>query len=66
MGVVDSGHTQEHEDDGLRGTAQHLHRVLDSRMRFVRDVSFHVILHCDATKCNAAMKCPILLSVLPQ
>jgi hypothetical protein len=54
MTIADSGHTQEHEDDGFRGTAQHLHCILDSCMGFVRNVGLHIILHCNTTKCNAA------------
>ena len=43
--VVDGVDAEEHEDDGLRTAAQHLHCVLDGRVRLGRYVALHVILH---------------------
>lgn len=43
-------HAQEHENNGLRGAGQHLQRVFYCRVRFVRNVGLHVVLHCDAAE----------------
>lgn len=52
MVLVDSRNTEEHENDRLRAAAQHLHGVLDGRVRLVGDVRLHVVLHCYTTECN--------------
>lgn len=51
--VLDGGHAEEHEDDGLRGAGQHLQGVLDGRVRLVRDVRLDVVLHSDAAEGDA-------------
>ena len=56
MIVVNGGHAQEHEDDRLRGGAQHLQGVLQRRLRLGRDVALDIILHCDATECDPGKK----------
>ena len=56
MVVVDGGDTQEHEDDRLRRAGQHLHRVLQRRLRVGRDVSLDVVLAGDATEGNAGKR----------
>ena len=56
MIVVDGCHAEEHEDDGLRGAAQHLHGVLERRLRVGRDVSLHVVLARDAAERDAVNK----------
>ena len=43
--VVDGGHAQEHEDHRLGAARQHLHPVLNRRLRAARHVSFHVVLY---------------------
>lgn len=50
MVVVDRGYSEEHEDDGLRRRGQHLHGILDGRVRFERDVCFYVVFHCYTAK----------------
>lgn len=50
VGVVDSGHTEEHEYDGLRAAGQHFHCVLDGGVRLVRYIGLHVILHGNAAE----------------
>ena len=52
MVVVYGGHAEEHEDDRLAGSAQHLHGVLERRLRLGADVALHVVLHRDAAKCD--------------
>lgn len=52
--VVDGIDAQEHEDDRFRAAAQHLHGVLDGRVRFGRNVAFDVVLHRDSAKSNPA------------
>ena len=52
MFIMDGGHAQEHEDDGLGGAGQHLHGVLDCCLRLVGHVSLYIILHGDATECD--------------
>ena len=44
MLVMYCGHAQEHEDDRLRAAGQHLHRVLDRRLRAARHIPLNVIL----------------------
>ena len=51
--VVDGGHAEEHEDDGLRARAQHLEAVLEGRLRLGADVPLHVVLHRDAAEGDA-------------
>ena len=43
--IVDRVDAEEHEDDRFRAAAQHLHGVLDGRMRLGRYVALHVVLH---------------------
>jgi hypothetical protein len=43
--VVNGGHAQEHEDDRLGAARQHLHRVLDRRLRVARYIALHVVLN---------------------
>ena len=43
--VRDSRRPQEDEDDRLTDAAQHLHEVLDGRVRLARDVGLDVRLH---------------------
>lgn len=66
MPVVYSGHTEEHEDNGLRTARQHLHRVLDGCVRLVRYIGLDIVLHGDAAECYSAEKqlggCPIVKS----
>ena len=54
MAVVDRGQAEEHEDDRLRGAAQHLHGVLHRRVGLVRDVRLHVVLHRDPAERDPA------------
>ena len=53
MVVVDGGHAQEHEDDGLAGPGQHLHGVLQGGLGLGADVALHVVLHRDAAEGDA-------------
>lgn len=50
MALVDRRDAQEHEDDRLRGTAQHFHRVFDRRVRLVGNVGFYVVFHGDTAE----------------
>lgn len=45
MSIVHRGDAEEHEYYGLRATRQHLHCVLDGRVRLVRYIGLDVILH---------------------
>ena len=56
MVVVDGGDTQEHEDDGLRGSGQHLHGILQRRLRVGRNVSLDVVLASDAAEGDAEVE----------
>ena len=60
MVVVHRVDAQEHEDDRLRAARQHLHSVLDRRVRLGRDVALHVVLHRDAAECDPA---PVSISL---
>ena len=42
--VVDGRHAEEHEDGRLGAARQHLHGVLDRRLRLARHVALHIIL----------------------
>ncbi len=53
MVVVDGGHAEEHEDDGLGGAAQHLHGVLERCLGLGANVALHVVLHGDAAEGDA-------------
>ena len=53
--VIDGGHAKEHEDDGLTQRCQHLHEVLDGRVRLSRDVHFYVLFHYDAAEYTPGM-----------
>ena len=53
MVVVNGGHAQEHEDDRFRRSAQHLHGILQRRLRVGRDVPLDVVLAGDAAKCDS-------------
>jgi len=50
VSIVDGGHAEEHENNRLGRRAQHLHRVLDRRVRLVRDVGLHVVFHRDSAE----------------
>ena len=58
--VVDRVDAEEHENNRLRTAAQHLHGVFDGRVRFGRDVAFHVVFHRDAAERDPAAKSPNL------
>lgn len=60
MIVVNGGHAQKHEDDRFRRSAQHLHRVLQRRLRVGRDVPLDVILAGDAAECDSEIRKQIL------
>ncbi len=53
MVVVDCGYAQEHEDDRFRRSTQHLHGILQRRLRVGRDVPLDVVLAGDAAECNS-------------
>lgn len=48
----DGRHAEEHENDRLRRTGKHLQRVLYCRVRLVRNIRLHVVLHRDAAECD--------------
>jgi len=48
---------EEHEDDGLGGAAQHLHGVLQRRLRVGRDVALHIVLASYAAECDPETFC---------
>jgi len=50
MRVSDGGRAQKHKDDGLAHAAEHLHKVLHSRLRLLRNVKFDILLHDYATE----------------
>lgn len=56
MGIVHRGDAKEHEDDGLRATRQHLHRILDGRVRLVRYIGLDVILHGNTAEGYSGIK----------
>lgn len=45
VSIVHRGDSEEHEYDRLRTARQHLHRVLDGRVRLMRYIGLNVILH---------------------
>lgn len=54
--LVDCCHTEEHEDDGLGRTAQHLHGIFYCRVRLVGYVCLHVVLHRDTAESYTVIK----------
>ena len=50
MIVADSVNSKANEDDCLRTAAQHFHCVFDRRVRFFRNITLYVILHCNSTE----------------
>lgn len=54
--VVHRSDSEEHKYDGFRAARQHLHRVFDGCVRFVRDIRLHVILHRDAAEGDPTTK----------
>ena len=62
--VVNGGNAEEHEDDRFRGAAQHLHGVLQGRLRVGGNVSLDVVLASDAAECDAVEWRKVLSRVL--
>lgn len=54
--LPNSGHAHEDEDQGLTDTAQHLHEILDGRVRFLRYIFFHILVHSHCTSSDSARK----------
>ena len=53
MIFANCGDAEKHEDDRFRRATQHLHRVLDGGMRFMRYIRLDVVLHRDTAECNS-------------
>ena len=54
MVLPNSGYAHEDEDQGLADTAQHLHEILDGRVRFLRYIFLHVFVHSHCTSSDSA------------
>lgn len=54
--LPDGGHAHEDEDQGLADAAQHLHEILDGRVRLLRHVFFHILIHRHCASSDSARK----------
>lgn len=51
--VISNGrNTKEHEDESVTSTVPHLHEVLGSALRLLRNVNFYIAFHAHSTGNN--------------
>lgn len=53
MVISNSRNIKEDEDKSITNTAPYLHEVLDSGMRLLRNVSFHIVFYARSTGNNS-------------